>query len=993
MTLPAFGSVLAVRPDVLDPRSLLDMVDLGLLGHSRGRGLARKSPGLGTLHDPAAFFDITYPTTEIVDTLRTLSRRVATPEAVPGTILLSGRYGHGKSHVLLAAHHALNAPDVAQAWATRWKLGELRLPEKPIVITRSFIQHADEPLWDMLIAALATGRKPKIGDFPDGELIGSLLGDQPVFVIMDELERWYDAQDDRTKSRNRNFLQALTEVSMRDGRLTILTSVLGEKEEPAETIRRVKPLELSFRSAEDRQRVALFRLFANRDDEAAERAAGAAADAYLAAYANAGVKNTDALRSRMVATWPFTPEFLDILTKKVPNLGGFQNTRGILRFLAHVVRHTADRRPIVSSQDLPFQDDAIHQALSNLDVSGGEVVKRALGDNYEAVGRDLPHRDELFSALIFYSIADPIHPGATLEELLLATLDPGENALRIRDSLAQLKQCAFNLHERDDRYVFLAVESPHARINATAASQLVTRDAARSHILDKLGELWGAKDRTALYQPMEWDALEERLRALRNVRPRIVLSTAVLTAQERLRIQNLDEKRNLVLLVEPHVRTSTGESQYRLLSDEELIHHARRLEACSLLLEGKPAKAAADIYRQVKGDELERLRKAIGERYGVAISWNRAGANGAAVDSSWFDVHRLESPTAESLLEKWRNDLSSLPDVTAAVRECWIDFRNRTVADLEAWFESTPGQPVPLEAGWVTSAVRMLVKDKVFSVIAPDGAPLSATTVAASMDEQLRRCTIADPRMDIIETTQREPDAAIVHARASAQYDPGARGILVSWAYPPLPSPGTKFQTFVQRYTSARNWQVGRTYPFDTGATHEANRYYGTDESFIDKEKLQPGEWYLYYVFLVRHEPDGKTTFTLSQRCDASVPKEGAAVPGVLESQIHGDLNKLVAEIERTVMSGKMTPESRVRKLEIEILDVSDPVVRTQLAGALAASLNEKLEASSDLRLVIRGEYNRQEVLGLLRKAPRYDGARYRARLHLKTDSGREPRS
>ncbi len=992
MTLPAYGKVLAVRPDVLDPRSLLDMIDLGQLGQGRGRGLARKGPGLGTLQDPAAFFDITYPTVEIVETLKTLSRRVATPEAVPGTILLSGRYGHGKSHVLLAAHHALNAPAAAQAWATRWKLGELRLPENPIVITRSFIQHAEEPLWDMLIGALATGRKPKIGDFPDGELIGSLLGDRPVFVIMDELERWYDAQDDRTKSRNRNFLQALTEVSMRDGRLTILTSVLGEKEEPAETIRRVKPLELSFRSAEDRQRVALFRLFTNRDDAAAERAAGEVADAYLAAYTNAGINNTDGLRSRMIATWPFTPEFLDTLTKKVPALGGFQNTRGILRFLAHVVKHTADRRPIISSQDLPFQDDAIHGTLSNLDATGGEVVRRALGDNYEAVGPDLPHRDELFSALTFYSIADPTHPGATLEELLFATVDPGENVLRIRDSLAQLKQRAFNLHERDERFVFLAVENPHARINAMAASQLVSREAARGHILTTLAEMWGAKDRTAYYEAMEWDALQERLRAVRNIRPRIVLSTVVLTAQERLRIQNLDEKRNLVLLVEPHVRTSTGETQYRLLSDEELLHHARRFEACTLLLEGKPAKAAADVYRQVRGDELDRLRKAIGERYGVAISWNRAGATGAEVDSSWFELHRLENPTAESLLEKWRNDLSSLPDVTAAVRDRWADFRNRPVADLEAWFESTPGQPVPLEPTWVTSSIRALAKDNVLSVIGPDGAAWSTTTAGWSSDDQLRRCTIVEPRTNVGETTQAGPEAPIIHARASAQYDVGARGIVVSWAYPPAP-PGTKFETFVQRYTTSRNWVVGTTIAIDTGATHEANRYHGPDESFVDKEKLQPGEWYFYYVFLVRRDADGKTTFTLSQRLDASVPKEGAAVPGILEFQIQSDLNKLVAEVEKAVMGGKMAAESRARKLELEILDVTDPLVRTQLAGPLAATLGDKLEASGDLRLTIRGEYNRQEVIGLVRKVPRYDGARYRARVHLKTENGREPRS
>lgn len=232
--LSPYGRVLTVRPEILDPRGLLDMVDLGPVSGDARRGRAAQTPGLETLRDPASFFDITFPSAEIVNTLRTLGRRVSAPESVPGTILLSGRYGHGKSHVLLAAHHALNAPEVAQRWAARWELGALDLPAAPIVVTRSFIQHADEPLWDMLLGALTEGKKAKVGDFPDGERIGSLLGERPVFVIMDELERWYDAQNDRDKSRNRNFLQALTEVSMRDGRLTVLASVLvsGERRWP-----------------------------------------------------------------------------------------------------------------------------------------------------------------------------------------------------------------------------------------------------------------------------------------------------------------------------------------------------------------------------------------------------------------------------------------------------------------------------------------------------------------------------------------------------------------------------------------------------------------------------------------------------------------------------------------------------------------------------------------------------------------------------------------
>ena len=987
--LPPFGDVLSVRPDVLDPRNMLDMVDLGIVSAGRRRGLANCGPGMETLQDPKAFFDITYPTAEIVDTLKTLSRRVSSPESVPGTVLLSGRYGHGKSHVLLVAHHALNSPDVAAAWARRWNVGTLDFPENPIVITRSFIQHADEPLWDMLLSNLSTGRKPKVGDYPDGERIGSLLGARRVFLIMDEIERWFDAQDDRAKSRNRNFLQALTEVSMRDERLTVLTSVLGEKAEPAETIRRVRPLELSFRSAEDRQRVALFRLFANREEPDVDTAANRAADVYVEAYRAAGVRNIDGLRARMVQCWPFTPEFLDILTKKVPNLGGFQNTRGTLRFLAHVVRHTYKRRPVVSSQDLPLQDDAIHQALSNLDTSGGEVIRRALGDNYDAVDEALAHRDELFSALAFYSIADPTHPGATLDELLLATLDPGENPIRIRDSLAQLKQRAFNLHERDERYVFLAVENPHARINAMAASQIVTREAAQEHILGTLKACWNGSDKTTIFSAPDWPSLQDGLRSLRSARPRIVLCTTVLSPEERLRVQNADEKRNLVLVVEPSVRTSTGHMRYNLLTNDGLVHRARRIEACKLLLEGRPAEEAARVYRQVRQDEENRLRKAVAQQYGVAVSWHRAGATGAPVDDSWYELCRLDTPTAEALLDMWKTDLTGLPDVVVEVRNRWQEFRTRSVRELETWFETTPGVPVPLDPGWVASAVKQLAKEKVFSLVLADGSRVTGASLRTLSEEALRACTFADPSVEPTAPPPAPP--TMVHPRVSAQWDAGRKGVLVSWTYPPLPSEGGSFATLVQRYTGARNWEVGRSYPVDTGETHEANRYQGAEDLFLDGERLQQGKWYHYYVFLVYFDPDGNATFTLSQRCDVGVPNAGPTLPGVLETSIHPDVNKLVAEVERTVMSGQhMTSESRIRKIEVRISGVTAPAVRIELAGSLVQAAGDALEASADLSFVARGAYDRQVVLKLLRQVPRYEGASYVATLHLKTDTSRE---
>jgi hypothetical protein len=980
-SLPPYGQVLTVRPEVFDPRGLLDMVDLGVVsGSRRRRGLAERVPGLDVLRDPEAFFNLTYPTHEIVQTLQTLSQRFANPRAVAGTILLSGHYGLGKSHVLMAAHHALTAPAVVRAWAARWNLSGIELPDNAVVITRSFIQHADEPLWDMMLSALSEGRKPKIGDFPDGERIESLIGDRPVFLVMDELERWYDSQDELSRSRNRNFLQALTEVSMRNDRLTLVASVLGEKPEPVSTIQRVKPLELSFQSGEDRQRVLLFRLFTDRDSDKARLAAEAARDQYALVYSQAGLAGVDVYRERMLATWPFSPEFLDILTKKIPLVGGFQNTRGSLRFLAQVVRHTCKRRPMVSSQDLAIQDPDIRHALTEIDHSGGEVVRRALGDNYESVPAELVHKDALFSTILLYSLADPRHPGATIDQILYATIDPGENALQIRDSLSQLKQYAFNLHEQEDRHVFLAPENPQARINAMANSSLVSSDAVQENIQRGIEAAWGAPGETAVYFPGDKDGLVRRMAELRGKRPRFLVSTAVLSPAERLELQNLDERRNLVLLIEPRVRTSMGDGRYRLLSDDVLVRLARRIEACKILLEGRPATEAARVYRETREADAIALRKVITERYGSYIAWHRAGATGAAVDDSWYEVSQLSDFSAAALVAKIKRDHSGQPELTQKVRERWAGFRHRQVSALVDEFEKTPGLPVPIVEGMVTTAVSELAREGVLSVVAADGTPLTRSRLSELDDATIAVCSLADPRQ---QPTVLPPERPPVHLEVHAHYDPQAAGVRISWKYPRLTN-GGPLRTLVQRYATVRGWEDGRAYPLSTDQTHEANRHLGPEETCVDTERVVPGAVYHYYVFLVQDTPDGSSTFVLSRRCTVTVPLAQAPDSNVLSTTSHPDLGRLVAEVEKMVMSGKhMGQADRVRKIEVRLAGVNDPAMRPLLGDALAAF--GAMEMSADFQLVLRGDFDRQAVLNTLRALPRLAGTIYSAVLHLKT--------
>lgn len=987
MPLLSFDRMLNIRPEVLDPSGLLTTIDLSHVSGRRARGRAAEVPGAEVLRDPAAFFEITWPSVEIIETLRALSRRWTAPERVPGTILLSGRYGLGKSHVLLAAHHALTAPEVARAWAARWDLGELPLPPSPTVVTRSFIQHSSEPLWETLLNALPGRSKPRFGDFPDGELIEGLVADRPVFLVLDELERWYDAQEPLTQSRTRNFIQALTEVSMRSPRLTVLTSVLGERPEPAETIRRVRPLELAFRSADDRQSVVLFRLFSNRGQPEVARAAEEVADAAIETWRRAGVPDTDALRPRLLKSWPFTPEFLDVLTAKVPLLGGFQNTRGTLRFLAHVVRAARGRRALISSQDIPLDDAEAQNALAGLDKDGGEVVRRALGDNRAAVPATLKHRDELFSAILLYSLADPTHPGASRDEILLATLDPGENPNEILDSLRQLRSLAFNLHERDDRTLFLAVENPHARINAMANADVIA-SAWRGHIVGALASVWGAPAQTAIFEPGELDALTRRLRDLRGQRPRFVLSMASLTPKRRLEVQNLDEARNLVLLIEPRVRTGSGgptrEIEYNLFNDDALRQPARRVEACRLLLEGRPAPESAKVYRDVHDKETARLRELVRERFGVYIAWNRAGATGADVDDTWYEVASIDDFSAAAFLAQLKKNHSSLPELAHEVRRLWRGWLHQKVDGLVLHFERTPGLPIPLEAGQVERVVTDLARERVLGLVGADNRPIQGEALGRSNAAEVRAAALTEPGQK--QDKPDEPRPLLTHPRASAWYDPAARGVRVQWSWPAAASDRGGLRTLVQRYGSARGWEEGQAVPVSLDQTHEANRYHGEEDGFLDQGSFAPGEWVHYYVFLEQDGADGQRVFALSRRLDVGVPKpKDEPRPDVLEIGPCEDRSRLVTETERTIMSPRhMTADSRVRKIEVVLRGVADPQLKATFARELSERLSDALEVSADLTLTTRGELDRQGVLKLLRELPRLDRASYQATLHLK---------
>ena len=102
--LPNYSEIVFLRDDVLNAQGLVDEVDLADLSAPKTRRkLCDLVPVAQTVRDRATFLRMTFPTEDVQQTLYALQTRLVDFDPAAGTILLTGRYGLGKSHVLVCA--------------------------------------------------------------------------------------------------------------------------------------------------------------------------------------------------------------------------------------------------------------------------------------------------------------------------------------------------------------------------------------------------------------------------------------------------------------------------------------------------------------------------------------------------------------------------------------------------------------------------------------------------------------------------------------------------------------------------------------------------------------------------------------------------------------------------------------------------------------------------------------------------------------------------
>ncbi|MDA0524213.1 hypothetical protein [Methanococcoides alaskense] len=444
---------------------------------------------------------ITYPTADIQTALKAIgSKRSGSP------IVLMGDRGRGKSHIMAVMHHAINSPSTVESWLYEWgeKLDDSEM--KNFKMVQGFfpisepVQNNEYPLlWNLLF-----DRHPK-GDFyrgkfegmeqsyPPRSLLEEMFEDCPTCLILDEFQTWITGLpeiDPKTGFMLRqwafNFVQNLSEIAKDSPKILIfVTSLLNNNNEAFQQIHRQGPVLIDFRgntAKQDRKRLLLHRLFENRrnipDCDIQATANVYASERFRLLHPNKSESEKDQKRQEVFECWPFSPELIELLEDHILLSQVAQETRDMIRILAHVYRSHGNYTPIITPAHFYVDGDSEEvQTLvdSIANQAGQEKLREIAQHNLETVreaGVEVPDARELVSSIWMRSMSPGKNIGGTPAELHLDITSQhviDDNAFQAEITL--LVENSVNIHTSEEprgAFWFGLHENPRSKVRAFA---------------------------------------------------------------------------------------------------------------------------------------------------------------------------------------------------------------------------------------------------------------------------------------------------------------------------------------------------------------------------------------------------------------------------------------------------------------------------------------------------------------------------------------------
>jgi len=609
------------------------------------------------------FLSITYPTADVLAAIEGVGPDRGQP------VVLVGERGTGKSHLLGVLYHALNQPEVLEAWLSQWSLtlGNPKLKAIPLrkpktfVITESLHRQNYKFLWDLIFDKHPHGpyirgkwesQGDKKTDIPGDKLLIELFKHTPTALILDEFQTWYDGLTSTKQYPWRlwafNFVQLLSEIAKEHPELLLLVvSVRNGDTEAYQQIHRVNPRLIDFKgpnARRDRLRLLLHRLFDNRM-HVPEAQISTTIQAHLSEHLRlAEVPPADHARVTrdFVEAWPFAPHLMTLLEDQVLVATQAQETRDLIRILADVFKSRSESAPVITAADFGLDNDksgiaALLDSVSNQHhATLREKAQRNLSAVMDALKfpeQSVPHLAEIVSSLWLRSLAIK-NAGAEPTELqidITRAKSIDDNAFQAE--LATIVENSFNIHQEGARYVFREEENPQAKLMANARNDKIFGDTP-----DKLNDrlqlarevryvIGGAENSPQVFRVVvlgpnwmssPWDGVDEtdHPSAWDDRIPLLVLPEPPDKVNPRLGTwlrERLQTRRNAVRFLLPR------EGSLNLFYDRDLLILAR---AVVLADKWKANNAEFGALQRKYQRELRDILKRRFDRFAILASWN-----------------------------------------------------------------------------------------------------------------------------------------------------------------------------------------------------------------------------------------------------------------------------------------------------------------------------------------------------------------------------------
>ena len=314
---------------------------------------------------------------------------------------------------------------------------------------------------------------------PGTQALERIVGDRPTLIMLDEIARHLRAakavatanQESNLAEQTVAFLMTLIEfAASRQNIVFVLTLADSSDAFGPETGNIVHELEEARKVAARHERVIspadeseIAPIVRHRLFESFDRSAAAeTADSYRAYYRELAERQAEipkrVLRANfheeMVKNYPFHPELFTVLNRKVATIPHFQKTRGALRLLARMIRRLWQERPQDASMIAPYHidlgdDGILNDLTSRLDRpvfrnvaqadicsarDGAPAHAQKLDERWRAEGKP-PYGRRLATSIFVHSLSHGIATGVELPDLLVATLQPGDDPQLLRRTL------------------------------------------------------------------------------------------------------------------------------------------------------------------------------------------------------------------------------------------------------------------------------------------------------------------------------------------------------------------------------------------------------------------------------------------------------------------------------------------------------------------------------------------------------------------------------